>query len=455
MINAPTTIEGRWWIEGMDKDPHFGVLNYDPSMGLKLIVKIPQDGGIAEVFGAIANRRSVPRSIFGRNKDNYPVSLYGCVVTNYSSSGGLKSYTVSAMIGVVGREVPEWNQVSYTHINAEFSLFHNWMGLSRVSVEGGDEVKVSVAKRKTIEVEIDAGAKLVIWPTLNRNQDSSGLVLSEGHGVEFRFSELRPAREALHKYVHSFRRFLTLLTNRPIFVDNVYFHPSDGQAPHEVTLYQPNPGVESADRKTLIPEMLVSYRDISENLNAVIKRWFELEESLTDVLNLYFSTIFVPGLYTNQSFLFLAQALEVYHRTSPNFENHAQPQADFRARKKNIIERVPEEKEGLTERLAHANEKTRAQRLDDLMSQHKQEVAKFIDDTNAFSDSIRHTRNHYTHYGTEEKGMEKVAEGIQLMDLSAKMQTLLELCIFADLGISGAPIDRMIQKLKPQEYLHI
>ncbi len=45
-------------------------------------------------------------------------------------------------------------------------------------------------------------------------------------------------------------------------------------------------------------------------------------------------------------------------------------------------------------------------------------------------------------------------KGIQLMDLSAKMQTLLELCVFADLGISGAPIDRLIQKLKQRQYLH-
>jgi ApeA N-terminal domain 1 len=455
MINTPTTIEGRWWIEGVDKDPHFGVLNYDPSMGLNLIVKIPQDGGIAEVFGAVANRPSVPSSIFGRNKDNHPVSLYGCIGTNYSFSGGLKSYTVSAMIGLIGLEVPGWDKVSCININAFFSLFHTWMGVSRVSVESGDEMTVRVAKRKTIEVDIDAGTKLVIWPTLNRNQDSSGLVISEGHGVEFRFSEVRPVKDAVHKYVHSFRRFLTLLIGRSIFVDDVYFHSGDGQTPETVILYQINPGVESADRKTLIADMLVSYRDISENLSAVIKRWFELEESLDDVLNLYFATIFVPELHINQTFLFLAQALEVYHRKSSNFQNQVQSKADFRARKKKIVDRVPDEKEWLKEKLAHANEKTLAKRLDELTGQHKEDVAKFIDDTKAFADTIRHTRNHYTHYGTEGKGMEKVAKGIQLMDLSAKMQTLLEICIFADLGISGAPIDRMIQKLKQRQYFQI
>ena len=455
MINAQATIEGKWRIEGTDKDSHYGVLNFDPSFGLELVVKIPQDIGVAEAFSGIAEPPVVPSTIFGQTKDNFPVSLHGCGVTNFNSSGGLKSYTVSAMIGLVGREVDQWENVAYDHINAEFSLFHNWMALSHVSVENGVEIKVKVTERETIEAEIDQSAKLVIWPTFNFHQDSSKVVLAEGHGVEFRFSEALLVKETLHKYVQSFCRFLTLLINRRVFVDNVYFHPKDGAVPHQVELYQSNPGVEEADRKTLFPGMLVSYRDISGDFAGVIKRWFELEESLADVLNLYFATIFVPGLYINQTFLFLAQALEVYHRTSPNFENQVQPTADFRARKKNIIDKVPEEKDWLTEKLAHSNEKTLAQRLDELMNLHKNEVDQFIDDVKEFSDSIRHTRNHYTHYGTEVKGMEKVAQGIPLMDLTAKMRTLLELCIFSDLGISGAPIDRMIQKLKHRQYFQL
>ncbi len=296
---------------------------------------------------------------------------------------------------------------------------------------------------------------MVIWPTLQFNQNNSKVDLVEGHGVEFRFTEPCSVKETRLKYVESFRRFLTLLISRPVYVDKVYFHPNDGEVPHEANLLQSNPVVESADRKTLYPGMVVSYRDISEKFGDVIRRWFELEESLVDVLNLYFATIFVPDLYINQTFLFLAQALEVYHRTSPNFENQVQPKTDFRARKKNIIEKVLEEKDWLTEKLAHANEKTLAQRLNELIGLHQNEVDQFIEDTTEFSDSIRHTRNHFTHYGTGEKGMEKVAEGIQLIDLTAKMQTLLELCIFSDLGISGAPISRMIQNLKQRRYFEL
>jgi hypothetical protein len=75
MINAQETIEGKWRIEGADKDSHHGVLNFDPLSGLELVVKIPQDIGVAEAFGALAKPPIVPSTIFGRTKDTFPVSL--------------------------------------------------------------------------------------------------------------------------------------------------------------------------------------------------------------------------------------------------------------------------------------------------------------------------------------------------------------------------------------------
>ena len=41
-MNKPRTIEGQWWIHGDDKPAHFGILSFDPEVGLNLTVKIPQ-----------------------------------------------------------------------------------------------------------------------------------------------------------------------------------------------------------------------------------------------------------------------------------------------------------------------------------------------------------------------------------------------------------------------------
>lgn len=449
-------IEGRWWINGLEEPTHYGMLTYDPVSGIELSVKIAQEGGACEALEILAGKEfNISQTIYGRDKDDHPISLYGCTVANFNSSAGLRTYLISAMVCLKGEAISSWEEVSYDHLNAEYSLFHNWMGVSNIRREKGPELKVNVADRKKIEINVADGVDLVVWPTLNYNETNSGVSLREGHGVQFKFSDRIQAKESMLKYAESFRRFLTLLVSRPVYLDAVYFHPDETGDCRKVSILKSNPGAEGADRKLLHPHMLVSYHDIQGQFEAVVSKWFELESSLSDVLNLYFATIFVPGLYLHQTFLFLAQALEVYHRTSPNFVNQVQSKADFRARKKQIIEKIPQEKEWLTEKLAHANEKTLAQRLDELIRIHQNEVDQFIEDTAKFSDSIRHTRNHFTHYGTGEKGMEKVAEGIQLMDMTAKMQALLELCIFSDLGISGAPISRMIQKLKEHRYFEL
>ncbi len=455
-MNQKIEIEGRWWISGLESPAHYGVLTYEPSMGLSLSVKIPQEGGAAEALEILAGKGfNIQQTIFGRDKDNHPISLYGCTVANFNSSGGLRTYLISVMVCLNGRAIGSWDEVAFDHLNAEFSLFHNWMGVSNIECQKGPELKVKLADRNKIEIKVADGVELVVWPTFNYNETSSGVSLREGHGIQFKFSDKIQAKESMLKYAESFRRFLTLLVNRPVYLDMVYFHPDDGEDPRKVTILKSNPGAEGADRKLLHPHMLVSYHDIHGQFEVVVSKWFELESSLNDVLNLYFATIFVPGLYLHQTFLFLAQALEVYHRTSPNFVNQVQSKAEFKARKKRVVDLVPDEKEWLTEKLAHANEKTLAQRLGELIESHKELVARFIDDGKTFSDSIRNTRNHYTHYGTSEEGMGKVSSGIDFIELVDKMRVLLEICIFSDLGIKGEPIDRLIQFLKDRKYFQL
>lgn len=455
-MNEPSTIEGKWWIDGSSNVAHFGILHYAPSVGLELAVRIPQEKKIEELFKTFSEPPpEVPSTIFGRDKDNNPISLYGCCLTDYNSSGGLKSYTILSQIALIGWEISVWDEVSFHRINAEYSLLHNWMNVRNITFGKNKTLKIKDKNSKAIEVEINSTATIVIWPTLQLNQNISGIDLIEGHGIEFRFTEALSVKESCFKYIDSFRRFLTLLIGRPVFVDKIYFNPNNAKDPANARLLRSNPGVETADRKVLFPQMLVSYPDIRDVFDSVVRKWFEMGDTFSDVLNLYFATVFAPNLYMHQTFLFLAQALEVYHRTSPKFKNQVQSKTAFRSRKQSIIRKVPEEEEWLTEKLAHANEKTLAQRLNELMELHRLYADQFIEDKHVFTNSIRHTRNHYTHYGTEEKKMNKVAKGVELLALTHKMKSLLEICIFSDLGISGAPIDRIIQNYKNHQYFSL
>ena len=61
---------------------------------------------------------------------------------------------------------------------------------------------------------------------------------------------------------------------------------------------------------------------------------------------------------------------------------------------------------------------------------------------------VKNTRNFYTHFDTELKEKGKVAEGAELALMLCQMRSLLEICFLKDLGIEGAPISRIIEKIK-------
>jgi len=53
------------------------------------------------------------------------------------------------------------------------------------------------------------------------------------------------------------------------------------------------------------------------------------------------------------------------------------------------------------EKLAFANQKTLAARLEEVIETNRQEVCKLTANVPDFSSKVRHTRNYFTHYDTE------------------------------------------------------
>jgi hypothetical protein len=195
--------------------------------------------------------------------------------------------------------------------------------------------------------------------------------------------------------------------------------------------------------------MTVPYAEITAEFAGILRRWFEYHERLDSALSLYFATVFNRSLYINHKFLFLAQALEVYHNTNPEFVGYVQPTRDFRARRERIVESAPEfEREWLREKLHYANQKTLAERLAEILAKNKADAEQFIPDLARFADMVKHTRNYYTHFDEELRENGKIAQGDELTMLVFQMQTLLGICILKDLGIAGAPITRLIKTLK-------
>src|ERR1035438_7464263 len=113
-MNKPRTIEGRWWILGLDQEPQFGVLTFDPEEGLRLQTKVAGEftdlsvGSVDDAWGV-----RLPSVIVGRDEHNHDVSLYCGGVGASSASFGLKSIKCHPLRAILGGKFNSWATTTF------------------------------------------------------------------------------------------------------------------------------------------------------------------------------------------------------------------------------------------------------------------------------------------------------------------------------------------------------
>jgi hypothetical protein len=458
-MNKPRTIEGRWWIFGLEKDPHFGALAFDPEDGCKLEIKMPQQVSFEDVIRQTRDqwKVSVPRRIHGRDKHGAPVVLFGCYCHSHSVSAGLATYEISAIRALLGC-VDSHEEPKFDSAYIDYSLLHQWLGRTSIGPAKPDtKYWVTHSPQPDISADLGDGTILIIHSQAFPSHSVTEFRITEKQQVELKFSKPLPVAAIMMRYVEPFRRMLSLFAGPEVFVDEVFFGAKGERRKAEfVELLEPNRGVGRADRKLIFANALVPYREIESDFPKIVQRWFRYHEQLDAVLNLYFATVFNRHLYSNHEFLFLAQALEVYHARNPNFTRAERPRTEFRQMVKTILSSVPHPlRRWLDEKLRYANEKTLAQRLDDILDRHPSEVATFIPDRAYFTSKVRQTRNYYTHYDEELKRKGKIAEGEELFRIATQMRRLLEISILRDLGIIGTAIRRFINRWQEVDFVSV
>lgn len=441
------TIEGRWWVFGPHRAPRYGELVFDAEIGLTLRVKVPEDLN-SETSDRLAWARGqifVPDTIVGRDQHDKPITLYECQGPGYESSSALQTIKIAPVYALVGIEGQPWQEPQFTKITAQTTLLHNWMSRRAITqIDNPEGHTFTVRTLPPVTFTLANGIRGLITSVTGFSHARYEVKLCETHCVSFRAEQPLTA-DALLEYVRKLCRLLTLFTGYQVYPTEIHLLTGDSPAKTAEMLYI-NRGVAKAEQAEIPENMLASFADLSADINSIVPQWYDLYSRIDSALNLYFATVFNSSLYSNHEFLFLAQAVEVYHRRSSSFDGRVQPTADFRARRDKLVGLVPEEeREWLRAKLQHANEKTLAQRLDEILEAHQPEVSKLLKDPALFSRRVRATRNHFTHYSTRTEDMDNVATGGGLARLTSQLRTLLEICIFRDLGISGAPVDRLIK----------
>jgi hypothetical protein len=107
---------------------------------------------------------------------------------------------------------------------------------------------------------------------------------------------------------------------------------------------------------------------------------------------------------------------------------------------------VPTDLQDWAERtLQNANHKFLDERLAELFGYDAKESARILGGDPALAERIRYTRNCLTHH-PKKTDSAKLLSKDELVQVAWNLRTFIWVCLLKELGISGAPIERLIQK---------
>jgi hypothetical protein len=468
-VNKPQTIEGVWHIHGEDKPANIGILNYDPEKGFELSIQIPRSRSTDEAFIAMltgADDDEISNVIHGTNKNASPVTLFGCSLREFSKGAGMDNYRVHVSAAILNHHVATWESAQYPAAGVKFNLLTRWLNQK---FEIYDKQRVTEAiNRKSflfefqlhdeLEFIVSPEARIKIQSFPHPSHTPAELTIKQVHTLYFLFTKPMPAQKLFEDFVMVFLRLLHLLTGERIFAEQITLHDRDPFIPNTAEhlksyeLLLTNTGVNEAKNDVHAGHMVVSYEAIASNFQDILKKWFECHERLEPVLDLYYAVITNLVLTDKSRFLYMAQAMEVYHARS-GFNGTVQTKECFRKRRDNILENVSDvEKEWLKEKLHYANQKTLADRLTEILELHRDEVRQLTFNIIDFASKVRHSRNYYTHYDQELWDSGKVADGLELRRIAYALIFLLEICLLKELGIKGEPIAEVLDRYSKIEW---
>ena len=447
------TIEGQWRIFGDRRRAYIGALTVDPEKGLELTVRATNNHGLA---GALRYGTSAkfygPETIRGLDTNNSAITLFGCGALQRKPAATIETHKIQPMAAVIGGRFQSWHEVVCSTMNVHYSLLDNWLlrPVADAEHEPGGNLAFKPRQHADRDIPLTDGASLTFKQGQTFEWDLQKVVIGQKHFIRFSFARPITLAEAKGRYAHPFRNFLTLMTNSKMFLDRITFS-QEGQNPDETPMefLSDNCGVEHTGRLSST-RLFVPYSEIEPQLAQIIPDWFGYYREMEPIISLYFAAIWSVGIPDTTQFLLLAQALEAYHNRSPLFTSAVQPKTEFHCRIKPMLDAAPDRatKMWLKQKLQHANQKTLAQRLNEVIRQHQSDVRRFIRNTSDFAGKIRHTRNYYTHFDEQLRRTGKVATGRELARLTIWMRALLAISFLHDLRVPQSAIDRLVSRVR-------
>jgi ApeA N-terminal domain 1 len=410
----PTTIRGRFWFpqnpnlvltgEMVVSAPHQYDLNLDaPHYALEY----------GRHFEALMGTE-LP-IIHGVTDEGKEITLGGCGITRASRVHmGSREITwqnlqLFANRCLLGAHIENFENARFSQFSAYFTGFTQWASTYDEELFKEGEERSRVKRDDNIETFgriaiIEVGGGRTTFGNVNHSL--------EYHYWRPRFHPVQSVTiDTLLDTVRDFHRLLSLFQGQTVGFDDIKAElqirdVSDEKCSNErenVELMVMMTGYKDPiDPRN--DEMLVPLSLVADHWPSAVKVWFDWCLDRSPMLNLYFTVQLGKHLFEEHKFLFLAQALEGYHRYT------------FNSKWVRFIRRIEEVTQSI-------------QPL----------ISIFISDVPQFCRDVISVRDEFTHPGLRPSVVPKSSVAV----LWKQLRTVMEICLFRDLGLPAPVLERV------------
>ena len=241
--------------------------------------------------------------------------------------------------------------------------------------------------------------------------------------------------------VYRFQHFLTMAIGSPCHITKIAGSRSrkddEGQS-QDISrsisiLHQPRESL--GDGRPLHPsEMIFTYDYISANFEEYMSNWYSADENMRVIQNLYFSTRYDAGMFVDNMFMYLIQALESFHRL--RFESRVMVEEVYKSKTSDLLRDIPKDdfKRLAGQALVFGNTKSLYDRLVELADLYGRVLTGFYGaGREDFLRKVTRTRHYRTHFDPD--GKKNTLDGSELLQAYRVLRIMMECCFLVELGM--------------------
>jgi hypothetical protein len=440
----PLTIEGQWRISPRKREVP-GTLHFTPDDGIELRL----NGTFFD-----PRRRQDPDSvvrIVGYTVNGRHVTLLECV-----RSGGqlnIPGYFVSryrARVGTIGHKWYRSNRhLRFRDLQVTYHNLEEFSGFTGLNLKRpGRRLSVEYRQPRLTRLRLDGYRIEVGLRGWTAGDGRERLAVEQQAWITVRSKTAEHLDSILDGPLRTISNVLELACGRPVpmlairAVERVQHDSRSFPEETEVLFAQTNP---LPPRARLHPrELAFTLTMLGPNVSATIGKWHQSRKRLGPTVDLLFSVERMHRPPVEHVFLFLAQALESYHRRTWGTQESDRRQ--FRRRVERMLASVrPQDRAWLADRLKYSGEPSLNRRLKDLYESLPAPTQSLLGKKQDFCRDISVTRHYFTHF---DKRLQKEAlKGSELWLATVKLRLMLRITLLRELGLTA------VDKLREQRLL--